>query len=88
LFCCSILICRISFAFFLYSLLPFLVSDPSVRPNRPYEVDERGWGEFDIQVTLYVRGHETHPYLFTHPLKLHSTRSKVCESWLTCEAIE
>jgi len=42
----------------------------------PFEVNERGWGEFDIMVTIYIRGDETKSVSFKHSLKLHSTKLK------------
>jgi YEATS domain-containing protein 4 len=42
----------------------------------PFEVNERGWGEFDIVVTIYIKGDEPRPISFIHSLKLHSTRMK------------
>jgi YEATS domain-containing protein 4 len=42
----------------------------------PFEVNEKGWGEFDIVVTIFIKGDETKPHTFIHSLKLHSTRMK------------
>jgi len=47
-----------------------------IRNTKPFEVAESGWGEFDIQVIIFVRGHEHQPVRLAHQLRIHSTKSK------------
>jgi transcription initiation factor IIF auxiliary subunit len=42
----------------------------------PFEVNEKGWGEFDIMVTIYIKYDEAKHISFKHSLKLHSTKLK------------
>jgi YEATS domain-containing protein 4 len=46
-----------------------------VKYQPPYEVDEKGWGEFDVNVTIYIKG-KANPVNLTHSLKIHSTKMK------------